>query len=287
MPVILRATFAFALTLLLVAAPGVARAPEIEWERSYVTALKKAKAKGQPIMVDFFADWCTWCKRLDSDVYTDPKVVETARRFVSVKLNTDTDPEGKELAKKHGVTGLPTILFLNGDGQVIGRIGGFRPAAPFRQAMEGVEKVNRDLPRLKRDFRQRTGDVQTAVRMAEMASQLGDEALTKEASARASRLDPKDAGGHRAKALRALAELYVGRKDIKQAVPVFHEVARVATRAEDRGYSLLSAGYGLLVSGDLRGGVREFLTALRTPTLLKKDHEFARQILGTIPTPLW
>ncbi|MCX6359301.1 MAG: thioredoxin family protein, partial [Armatimonadetes bacterium] len=61
----------------------------IAWARNYGAAQKEARRTGKLIMVDFYTDWCTFCKVLDRDVFTDPEVVAASRKFVNVKLNAE------------------------------------------------------------------------------------------------------------------------------------------------------------------------------------------------------
>lgn len=118
----------------------------IKWEKNLATAMKKAKSKNIPIMIDIYTDWCSWCKELDKNTYANEKVIETAKKIVSVKLNPETSEEGEEIAKKYGVKGYPTILFINADGFVLENVGGYVEGEKFvpymKNAIEKLSKIN-------------------------------------------------------------------------------------------------------------------------------------------------
>jgi len=117
--------------------PVMARtAPEsITWVNNLDEGLKLADASKKPAMVDFYAGWCGWCKKLDKDVYTDPQVQALAKNFICVKVDTDKDQAN---SSKYAVQGLPTIIFLKGDGSVINKIVGYQPAPDFAKSMQAV-----------------------------------------------------------------------------------------------------------------------------------------------------
>jgi len=108
--------------------PGKPPSP-IKWSNSYSLAVAEAKSQHKIIMIDFYTDWCEWCKQLDTDVYPDPDVIKAVSKLVPVKLNAETD--GASLAAKYGVTGYPTIVFLNSDGTLISQIVGYEDAGQF------------------------------------------------------------------------------------------------------------------------------------------------------------
>jgi thiol:disulfide interchange protein DsbD len=117
------------LPLALVAAGCSPEPGELFRKLSYDQALTTARAENRPVLIDFYADWCGPCKQLESATFSDPKVRQFLRdKTVAVRVNIDDHPT---LAQRHNVTGIPCLVFLNGDGREVGRIVGFEPAQPF------------------------------------------------------------------------------------------------------------------------------------------------------------
>lgn len=112
---------------------------DIVWERSYAAALAQSQATGKPLCIDFYTDWCGWCKKLDADVYPNAQVQTLARRFVMLKL--DAEREGAPQARSFGVTGFPTVVFVAPQGQRLTTIGGYVPADQFAATMQSVIKA--------------------------------------------------------------------------------------------------------------------------------------------------
>lgn len=108
------------------------------WESNFTTALTRAGAENKLVMVDFYTDWCRWCKKLDETTYSDAKVQEALKRVVPVKLNAEES--GREQAERFGVEGYPTIVFLNSGGHEVGRIPGYLSASAFLEEFEQILK---------------------------------------------------------------------------------------------------------------------------------------------------
>jgi thiol:disulfide interchange protein len=94
-------------------------------------ARRAAAARRSVVVVDFYTDWCGWCRVLDRAVYPDPAVARQLDRTVFVRV--DAEREGAEAARRYRVDGFPTVLFLTADGREIGRIRGFFPAPEFAE----------------------------------------------------------------------------------------------------------------------------------------------------------
>jgi len=109
----------------------------VEWEKDFPSAIERAQTEGKPVLVNFYADWCVWCKRLESTTLRDAKVAALlSNRVVPVNLNVDGD--GRELSNRYRVDGLPTILVLDASGREIGRIPGYMPPTGFLEKVEGI-----------------------------------------------------------------------------------------------------------------------------------------------------
>jgi thiol-disulfide isomerase/thioredoxin len=133
-----------ALALLLVAAPGDSPAPPlvaIKWEKKFDEAVKKARRSGKPLVVDFWAEWCGWCDRLDRTTYADPAVIRRAQDFVPVKVNTEGSRRELEVSAKYGVRSLPTILFLSPQGHQLFRVNGFQGPGKFPRTLDAARLV--------------------------------------------------------------------------------------------------------------------------------------------------
>ena len=108
----------------------------VEWETDFPDAIKRAQTEGKPVLVNFYADWCVWCKRLDSTTLRDAKVAALlSDRVIAVQL--DVDGDGRELSNEYRVDGLPTVLILDPNGREIGRIPGYMPPTGFLERVEG------------------------------------------------------------------------------------------------------------------------------------------------------
>jgi len=114
--------------LLLVLLTGTVGAAQIEFAASYDSALQIAAAKNQDVLITFYADWCSWCHRLDTVTYHQQEVVDLSNEIVFVKVNAEKEIA---LARKYGVTGYPTIVLTNPDGSEIDCIPGYVEGPEF------------------------------------------------------------------------------------------------------------------------------------------------------------
>ena len=101
----------------------------LDWESNLETALQKAKQENKAVLVNFTgSDWCVWCKRLSSEVFTQSEFEKYAEdNLVLVKIDfpqrieqsTETKMYNNQLAQRFGVEGFPTILLFNSQGKMV------------------------------------------------------------------------------------------------------------------------------------------------------------------------
>jgi thiol:disulfide interchange protein len=107
----------------------------LKWEKDIAVALERARNEGKPVLVNFYAEWCVWCKRLESTTLRDAKVASMLDQNV-VPLSLDVDAWGKDLSNEYRVHELPTIVMLDAEGNELGRIPGYMPPDSFLERVE-------------------------------------------------------------------------------------------------------------------------------------------------------
>jgi thiol:disulfide interchange protein DsbD len=97
--------------------------------------LAAAQAAGQPVMLDFYADWCVSCKEMERFTFADPGVRSEFERARLLQADvTANDAEDQALLQHFGILGPPTIVFFdaNGNERPEFRVVGFKAADEFR-----------------------------------------------------------------------------------------------------------------------------------------------------------
>ena len=137
-------TFAALLPLMNIFAVG-AQAQVTFRKLSFEKACSLARSSKKQIMIDFYAEWCGPCKRLDQTTWKDANVQTwLSNRLVCLKVDAE---KNAKLASKYKVEAYPTILFLKPDGSEIDRIAGYLEPKEFlssaKDALAGRESISR------------------------------------------------------------------------------------------------------------------------------------------------
>lgn len=129
------------------------------WYSDWDAGMKDAKTAGRPVIVDFYAEWCKWCKVMDEKTFSDPMVrkafsegwvtirvdtedvdsfadlndgfkkyiegnygtIDKLNEFMGYKFSSFTQfkPNYRQLSIAMGVRGLPSFLFIGKDGNPV------------------------------------------------------------------------------------------------------------------------------------------------------------------------
>ena len=95
----------------------------------------------QPVMLDFYADWCVSCKEMEAFTFTDPRVSQRMSDMLLLKVDvTQNNVDDRELMKRFRLFGPPGIIFFTAGGQEIKdvRVVGFQEASRFAATLDGI-----------------------------------------------------------------------------------------------------------------------------------------------------
>jgi protein disulfide-isomerase len=107
------------------AMPVFADYPPKGWTDSITDAISRADREDKMIMLDFTgSDWCVWCKKLESEVWSKPEFSRWADKNLvkvfldfprGINLNESQKKQNSLLQQYFGVQGYPTIFLLDSD----------------------------------------------------------------------------------------------------------------------------------------------------------------------------
>ncbi|MFA7259877.1 MAG: protein-disulfide reductase DsbD [Aeromonas bestiarum] len=96
--------------------------------------MRLAAARGKPVLLDLYADWCVACKEFEHKTFSDPAVRERFGQMVLLQVDvTANDDADVELLNGLNVLGLPTLIFFDRTGNEVSgqRVTGFMGPAEF------------------------------------------------------------------------------------------------------------------------------------------------------------
>ncbi len=114
---------------------------DLMWSTDLNSTLAQAKNKKKYVLADMYTDWCTWCKRLDRDTFSDPGMMTYLNtKYLCVKVNAESPKGGKAAADKYKVYEFPCVLVFEPSGRLIGKVLGYHKPDGFQQALEDLIK---------------------------------------------------------------------------------------------------------------------------------------------------
>jgi thiol:disulfide interchange protein DsbD len=100
-----------------------------------------AAARGRPVMLDFYADWCVSCKEMERYTFSDDAVRQRLSGVAKIQADVTANAAGHQaLLRRFRLFGPPGIVFFDREGREIDglRVIGFQPAGRFAAVLDQV-----------------------------------------------------------------------------------------------------------------------------------------------------
>jgi thiol:disulfide interchange protein DsbD len=113
---------------------GQAKPVSIQWGNNLQKAAEQAKKTGKPILVQFTADWCTFCHKMLDETLSNEEIAQQVNEcFIPVVLDAD---QNGPIVKALGVEAFPTTVVISADLKSANRIVGYFSPTAFETQLE-------------------------------------------------------------------------------------------------------------------------------------------------------
>ncbi|MBO9201601.1 MULTISPECIES: thioredoxin family protein [Niastella] len=121
----------------------IVHAQETTWNHvpSWSAMLQKAKAEKKPIVIDCYFTGCHPCAQMDKEVFPNSLLSkEVADNFIGVKIDVFSEKMGDSITRKYAISGFPTFLVLDQNGNLVSMFGGYKDAGQFLTELQTAKQ---------------------------------------------------------------------------------------------------------------------------------------------------
>ncbi len=254
---------------------------EIVWLHSLSEAMKQGSARNTLILVDLVADWCGWCRLMEKETWSQPSVAELSGKYVFLRLNVETDPDGSALSKRFKIADLPTVLLLTAQGDEFARLREYLPAQEFLDKLKAA-LADPDSPgNMRAAYVKDRQNVELHFRLAYELFDRGDYQESEGHFSRIVEQDPQNKSGRTDAAMFYLAVCMASRSENESCLALLDRLRKEMPGSNVVPSSYLLSGQVLLRVGkrtEARDMIQEFLDKYPTHPLVPKAREMLAQI---------
>lgn len=108
------------------------------YEGPFEDVLRESKRINKPIFLNFTADWCAHCQKMEKEAFSDLNVAQKLNNeVIAYKVNAE-DLDGKALISQYKISDFPTYLIVDANSKVLGKIKGYWKAPQFYKELQSL-----------------------------------------------------------------------------------------------------------------------------------------------------
>ncbi|MDD5066335.1 MAG: cytochrome c biogenesis protein CcdA [bacterium] len=109
-------------------------------EGNDLEAFRLARSENKPVLMDFYADWCSECREMDAETFSRPDVQALLKDYITIRIDlTRQNSPARKISEKYRVLSLPTIILFDPAGNETKRLFGYYAPDNFVQDLKKIK----------------------------------------------------------------------------------------------------------------------------------------------------